>query len=545
MPSTLSARPIRSLRTAAFLAAAVLPLAACGGDSGGGGSAGPAGPTAPEVPSASCAAQTTVDLQPGQRMSLTPQQASCFQLPARSGARYVLAGFDARGVESARTGPEAAAAGEPTYVLGDGSPVTPVAIPATSRSADGAAHDFVVRAAAAADPADAFARATAWREGERFSVRRHLGGATATARVHRVVGGRFVLAVVDADGTSHASKFISDTEKALETIVRDGVPVLERVFGAARPETSAGSGQMLIVLGAWNPDQGAGSAVTQANPDGSGIGSVVWMNLDVRPGVRDGYDRMDVASYRLKVLAHELTHAWQMRYAYDAQPAGPRTVSFGPAWAMEGTADLVSMDLVRRSLGVGLTSNWDWQSALRTGGSSLTYAMEPYGTRGRLAGGYMDAASFLRDVQVRLVRGGMGADDALAQVARGAVEGWYGTDAAGVRRQGLAGRARAVLGSSWEPAEAVLLWTLTQAADDQAQSAELNNPVYARAADPDDEYAWKPAVDDLQAGRSFAYEVRRAPGSSFFVRLKDDGRGGTFAASSTTDGTRWMIARVK
>ncbi|HEU4455373.1 MAG TPA: hypothetical protein VFR81_20090, partial [Longimicrobium sp.] len=436
--------------------------------------------------------------------------------------------------------------GEPTYVLGDGSGVTPVAVPAASRSGvDAAATDFIVRRAAAADPADAFARAAPWSVGERFAVRRHLGGATATARVERIVGGRFVLAVVDADASPHAPKFIADTEKALETIVRDGVPVLERAFGAARPETSAGSGQMLIVLGAWNPDQGAGSAVTQAAPDGSGIGSVVWMNLDVRPGVRDGYDRLDVVSYRLKVLAHELTHAWQMRYAYDAQPAGPRAVSFGPAWAMEGTADLLAMDLVRRSLGVGLTSNWDWQSAIRTGGSGLTYAMEPYGTRGRLAGGYMDAASFLRDVQLRLTRSGAAADDALAAVARGAVEGWFGTDAAGVRRQGLAERARAVLGAGWDPAEAVLLWTLTQAADDQTQAAELNNPVYARAADPDGEYAWKPAVEDLQAGRSFAYEVRRTPGSSFFVRLKDDGRGGTFSASSTTDGTRWMIARVK
>lgn len=542
MPARLASPIVRRFRAIAF-AAAALPAAACG-DGGGGGS--PTAPAAPGTPvaSAACPSQATVNLQPGQRQALTSAQASCFTLAAHAGARYVLAGFDARAVESARGGPEATPSGEPTYLLGDGSPATPTAVPNLSRSISAEASDFVVRRSVSADPADPFARATPWRQGERFAIRRKDGSGTATARVERIFGGRYVLAVVDADASSHAAKFVGDVEKGMEFMTREGVAVLERAFGAA-PVTSEGSGQMLIVLAAWNPDQGAGSAVTQADPAGGGVRSAVWINLDVRPGVRDGYDRLDVASYRLKVLAHELTHAWQMRYAYEAQPAGARAVSFGPAWAMEGTADLVAMDLVRRSLNVGLTANWDWQSALRGGGSAMTYALEPFQTRGRLSSGYFDAASFLRDVQLRLSRSGLPSDDALATVARGAVEGWFGIDGAGVRRPGLAERVRAVLGAAWEPADAVLLWTLTQAADDQTQAAELNNPVYANAADPDGEYAWKPAVDDVQAGRSFAYEVRRNPGSSFFVRLKDDGRGGTFSASSSVDGTRWMIARLK
>ncbi|HEX8695054.1 MAG TPA: hypothetical protein VF746_21765 [Longimicrobium sp.] len=534
----LPAIQLASVRAA--LTACTLALAAC---SGGGGAS--AGPVEPELPAASCQARTTVDLQPGQHLSLTPDQAACFRLAAHPSARYVLAGFDARGVESARIGPEAAPAGEPTYLLGDGTPTAAVAVPSASRAAGQVEADFTVRRAAAGDEADPFARAAPWREGERFAVRRKDGSGTATARVVRVYGGHYVLAVVDEDASSHAPKFVDQAGRALDFLVREGAGVLERAYGGARPVTSAGSGQLLVVLAAWNPDLGAGNAVTQAAPDGSGVASAIWLNLEVRPGVREGFDRLDHASYRLKLLVHELTHAWQVRYAYDAQPAGPRAVSFGPVWAMEGTADLVGMDLVRRFLGVGLTSNYDWQASLRTGGAEAVYALEPFDTRGRLARGYFDAASFLRDVQVRLSRAGLSPDDALAQVARGAVEGWFGVDGAGVRRQGLAERVRAVLGSGWDPSQAVLLWTLTQAADDQTQAPDLNNPVYARAADPDGDYAWKPVVDELQAGRSFAYEVRRTPGSSFFVRLKDDGRGGTFSASASVAETRWMVARVR
>jgi hypothetical protein len=144
-----------------------------------------------------------------------------------------------------------------------------------------------------------------------------------------------------------------------------------------------------------------------------------------------------------------------------------------------------------------------------------------------------------------MARRGMGADEALAQVARGAVEGWYGIDAAGVRRQGLSQRVRAVLGAGWDPADAVLLWTLTQASDDQTDAAELNNAVYDHVSDPGNPNAWKPAIDEVQAGRGFAYQVTRGAGTSFFVRMKDGGEGGTVALTATVAGTRWMVARLK
>jgi hypothetical protein len=89
----------------------------------------------------------------------------------------------------------------------------------------------------------------------------------------------------------------------------------------------------------------------------------------------------------------------------------------------------------------------------------------------------------------------------------------------------------------------VLLWTLSQALDDDTDAPELNNPVYRGATGGD--YGWKPVVDDVRAGSAFAYQFQRTAGSSFFVRLKDDGQGGTLSARSATPGTRWMIARGK
>jgi hypothetical protein len=522
------------------LPAAVLifSLAACGGSA--------TGPTeaAPVATLTSCTPALTLDLQPGQTAPLDAGQAACFRLAAHAGARYALAGFDARSVDAARGAPEPAMGGDAVFAVGDGSGAAASKAPDLSR-APAPRASAGVRADVTPDATSPFSRATPWRVGERFPVRRVDTGETVTARVVRIMGGRYVFALVEADEEGHTGRFVSDTEKAMEVMVRDGLGVLNRTWGAREPVTSSGSGQVLVLYAAWNPDQGAGTATTYAAADGSAVGSYVWLNLNVRPGVREGFAMLDAPSYRLKVLAHELTHAWQMRYAYETQPAGPRSVSFGPTWALEGTADLVALEVVRRSLGITAGSNWGWQTRLQSPNDAIAYALQPADTRGRVSRGYYDAASFLQDVQLRMVRRGTSTDEALAQVARGALEGWYGVDGAGVRRSGLAERARAILGAGWEPADAVLLWTLAQAGDDQSDAAELNNSAYASVSDADNAYAWQPAVEEVRAGRSFAYQVTRAAGSSFYVRVRDDGPGGTVSLSANVSGTRWMIARIR
>ena len=72
--------------------------------------------------------------------------------------------------------------------------------------------------------------------------------------------------------------------------------------------------------------------------------------------------------------------------------------------------------------------------------------------------------------------------------------------------------------------------------DGEERSVDADHDL-ARGADP--------ALDEVQPGRTFAYQVQRSAGSSFFVRVKDGGSGGTVSLSASVEGTRWMIARLK
>jgi hypothetical protein len=247
----------------------------------------------------------------------------------------------------------------------------------------------------------------------------------------------------------------------------------------------------------------------------------------------------DHASYRLKVLAHEMAHAWQVQHLRGAHGA-PHAAPGSAAWSIEGGADFLAMDLLRRYLGVGLTANWNWQDHLNPREAAAIYALEPADARGRLPWGYYDAASLLRDLQVRLMNAGLSADAAMAVVARGAVEGWYGDDGAGGACHGLVERVRGHLGAAWDPAEAVLTWTLTQAADDRTSNRALNNPVYRKVGDRGTAYGWKPSAD-VQAGRAGSSTFGQVGGGSFFALVSG---AGTVSATSDTPGVRWMIART-
>lgn len=495
---------------------------------------GACGAAAPAAPEPGCTPVAIGDLRPGEYASLSAAEAACFQLSGRRGAEYVLAAFDARAVDAARHGPEPALHDAVAYVVDDGSSQ---ARPAAAQSRhDAAVHGHVrhARGTAAADAEPSpFARRTPWREGERFPVHR-IAGTLATARVLRTFDG-FAFAVIEDEASGRTDKLIAETHGAMEFLLRDGLASMVRAYGAERPVTSEGAGQLLVLFGSWNPDNGAGA--TWTHPAGGGTAhSYVWINLDVRPDVNDRFRWYDFPTNRLKVLAHELAHAWQARHL--AETGG----GSGPAWGAEGAADLLAMDAVRRFLEIGFASNWAWSGRLSAPNRLVAYALEPADTRGRVARGYFDAANLLRDLQARLIRQGMSEADALALVARGAVEGWHGREA-GAARPGLAGRVRPVLGAGWEPDAAVLLWTLTQALDDATSNPELNDPGYRDAAAAGSPHAWPAAASTVTLGRAFSRSFQSPAGASAFVRIVDGGEGGVVSARASHDGARWMIAR--
>jgi hypothetical protein len=192
--------------------------------------------------------------------------------------------------------------------------------------------DLGARLSGAMDPAEPFARQTPWCEGERFMVKPIEGSVPVQARVVRVVGARFVLAVVEGD-ESGAERVVELAVEALRFLARDGVPVLQSTFSTSLPFTSAGAGQLLVLAAAWDPAKGAGATWTRE--DENGTHSFVWLNLNLRPGRGDGYEMYDHASYRVKVLGHDLTHAWQAEWLSEAAEAR-HSFAAAPGWSVEG-----------------------------------------------------------------------------------------------------------------------------------------------------------------------------------------------------------------
>ena len=155
-----------------------------------------------------------------------------------------------------------------------------------------------------------------------------------------------------------------------------------------------------------------------------------------------------------------------------------------------------------------------------------------------------DPAALVDRVDLLLTAGGMSAEAAMAEVSRGAVEGWHGADGDGGACDGLVERLRARLGAGWDPASAVLMWTATQAADDRTNNPALNNPTYYDVGNADAKYGWKAAAE-VRAGSGERATVSQVAGGSFYVRLRGSSAAGVLSASSTTPDARWMIARVR
>lgn len=504
------------------------------------------GPALPDAAAAvaACAPARTLALQPGDTAVLTAAQAACFALGERGS--YLLAGYDTRAAEASRTGPEPSWLPEVTYTLAErtGAPAASSARgPAASLSAAPAAPrpDATTAGAGEAWSADEpFARELPWRRDDRFRVTRNLTGAAATARVLDVYGGRYVVAVVEGDEHREAAAFREQLHAALGRFLADGVPLFRSVFGAdAEPATSAGSGQVLILLSAWDPALSAGNAATRLGSGGEPF-TRIDLNLNVSQAYDEGFLPHEHAAARLKLLSHELAHAWAARYlARTFGPGAPPAT----VWAAEGTADLLGIEMARRFAGVGRDANLEWDTYTAR---VFPLTLEPRFGNGVLVGGYLSASSFLRDQQARLVRAGVGEEEALRAVVLGALEGMHGRPG-DPRAPGLSRRLSGLLGRAWRPDEGVLLWALAQAADDRTPFAHLQNPLFRDVSNPEARFGrgWSPAVErTITSGSGETHRFTWPFGSVFHARMQETG-GGVFSALSDVEGSRWMVVRVR
>jgi hypothetical protein len=491
-------------------------------------------------------AEDEVKLAPGQLLQLTPRAAHCLRLAPEPGARYALAFLDTRQLARARAGFEGRMSGPARYTVtvaeaGSARAMQPNAVPSHSTDAS--------EPASTTRDARLFSRTTPWAVGERFETTD--GDAPVMARVAAVHGG-LVLAVAEgqaAEGGTEAWLARGDT--ALRFFAASGYGIYRRALTPNAPTTSDGSGQLLVLA---MRQRGAYSGFNEARETAGAMHSVVHLNLAVAPLTAAGM---------LRVLSHEVAHAWQAQYGADTRPAGAADARTGAQWSIEGTADLLAWWMLGRFHGIDPDANWDWAKGMAQP-ATVPYALLASSAGDDFASGYASAASFCLDLATRMVRRGASWEAAIAAVVRGSLDGWHGYAVSGARREGLAARVRPVLGEGWSPEDALLTWTLSQAVDDASANEVFQNRAFLRAhTGPGVLQGWgAPAVlntgatatrVDVGAAAQVwgnAASVSPVYGSTSYVLIDDHGRGGAYSLTAAWNGApfadvAWALLRYQ
>lgn len=501
----------------AVLAPALLALAACGDSPGF---------TEPTCDLA------TVSLNVGQTAWLSEDQAACFRLDGPENAAYALAYLDTRAVREAESAWERPGEGQYQVQVGRWSEtgvVTRAAAPRPSRQAWRELVDDIPEPLFTSPPGgpDPHLRATPWTVGDTFTVRN--AGREGRARVLRVYDGHHVVAWMEGDAPDSVALYLAQIDSAMPFVREHGLPLLRAAFEDRLPVTSTGSGQYLWLLRAPVPGEGI-----FASAPGAVSGDTVFGWIDFRLVRRA--DFVSMAS----MIVHEMAHHYQRMYLMASRP-GPGANGAAQVWALEGGANLVSMEALRRKAQLPLAANFEWRGAHADPWARF-YALRAQPGDGSFTLGYDNSAGFLRRLMIDRVAAGETPDQALREVSRGTMDGWYGHDGSGLTRPGLTGRMRARAGAAWSPADAVLTWTLSHAVDDRTPNGELQDRSFLRVWDVPDDYpaGWR-ADGDLVAGGARSASASRAYGSPGFVYLP----AGDWRAVSSAGGVRYAVVRYQ
>ncbi len=489
-----------------------------------------------------------LSLAVGDARRLTTAQAECLRFAPSSQARYLLAYADSRLQEKAKTQPEYP---WPDSVVVRVTPAgRPAATPFRAFGRSAVLFDGPEAALRTASPAAAlvpagcpylnasapFCRATPYVLGEVFThypFNRPSGPARVIA-----FRGNLVLAVFRADSSLLSTNAVARADSALRLFATTGVPWLQGVYGLSAPTSSSDeSGQLLLMLdastqssAAWFADGGQGHGrwgrLTLGMPEGSGF-------------------RIEGYSYALNysIMAHEVTHTYQYRWRW--QYAAPWQTYLGTSWGVEGGATFAQLQTLRETLGVSFTANTNFDALpLTDPANSLSVGAR---ARGDFTAGYTPASSMLRDLMQRLVQNGMSTRDAAREVAQGAMEGWYGINEEGLARGlGLTARMRARLGAGWNPVDAMLQWTMTEAADDMTSNPLYQNLSNRKSSTSTADASLPPhalvqptvaAAVLRTAGNSGVFEISDPLGTAF--------RADAVVGNTATPAVQWLVLRIR
>ena len=504
-----------------------------------------------------CSPKTNVALAVGAAQRLTDKEAACLNFRAISGSRYLLAYVDTRLVAQAERKAESPWPDSAIVIVDDASGGPFLAAARTQASTQVgtevgaeallalAPHRVLDNAQAFMVPSGCpllntfypFCRATPYAIGENIT---HYpgGGRPAGTAQNLTIKGNLVVAVFQPDAAVLVPNAKPRADSALTWVAKRNIPLLMRAFSLVNPATTSDeSGQLYIAL------QAASSSSTSWWPDAvNGHGR--WARETIGLTSTSAFGDVS-ASYTnaLQILGHETTHAYQYRWRYEH--GSPWQNALGTGWAVEGGASFLAQEMIRDRLGISFTGNTQF-SASST--QDPAFPLIAYGLRVRnFTFGYGDGASLLRDFVQRLVSRGMAFDDAMSLVLLGAMEGWYGINEENqAHGLGLTRRMQQVLGQGWNPTDALLQWTMSEAADDLTANTTYQN-VTKRSYNPST--ATNTIRPDAEITPGSSVSVSRAPGTSGVFEI-NAAAGGTYRASSNiikngVTPIEWLLLRIK
>lgn len=492
-----------------------------------------------------------VVLSPGQWQVLGDAPSQCLRLPPATGNEYTLLMIDVRGLVGALTGPEDRLLPSTTFdvALEDRTTVSdvegsPRAGAVRPYGADAEGDGGSASPARAGPPPEDYYRyrQEPWRVGDHLTVDRPLEGSEyEAATIVRVYDDRFVVAVLDRDAEYRVAERLDTLDLTMRKLEATAIPLYRTTFGDAYPVTTAGSGQLLIIVSEYGLTGGITTCGSARSPDQLPSSCVVKLS----PAI--AFNQEDDLSLYPDLVGHELAHAWQSVYL-DLVCVETGKCGNGGAdrWAIEGGAVFMAEEALRIAKGSSFPQNSSWQDysgnyPLLVGHTSIdSWAF------GR---GYGSSEWFFRDVVWRLTQAGVPYEAATAAVNRGAEEGWNGYYTYGGsptepglvgQRKGLTRRIRELLGHDWNPLDALLRAAISLTVDDLTSNAELQNPSILRA--------WErmPASATLKTGEGTRI-VGSPEGWNFaYFRIRETGRGGSLRMrSSPENGVYWVVARTK
>lgn len=429
-----------------------------------------------------------------------------------------------------RAGPHRIAEPEPTR---ERSPITGPDLEATT--------DGVVRLASGARPGGAcsggpgfgvFCRERPWSVGDTLTLPEPFGRFTGgTARRVEVFAthGPFVFTVARSLREPERLRLAPHVENLGKIGMRRVLPLLKRAVADRPVYTSTGSRQILVdVVFDRIAVCVCGVAVGDV-VDGVGVAGV---SLRFPDGI-------EFAADRVGLLAHELTHVWQLAHeadrASDAAVPPPTT-----AWALEGGADLVRQEILRDLSLQPLAGNRD-ASRPPTNSYLDRLFRNLRVANGRIRAGYGQTAGFLRHLFLDATRAGAPYETALSAVLLGALEGWHPHTDPRWAGDGLAGRMSAIV-EGFEPSRAVLAYALANAADDRTVNGDLQNHSVLESWRESEGSTFVPAAHLDGAG---GVTLSREAGSVGYVYVAHDGARMRLGFETDVAEVRWMMVRFE